>query len=957
MPSVGRYRFTRREMKMPPRALLGMLLVLTAVNAFGAENEELAAARKLYLRGNYEEAADAYAELKQTLPVEAAMGRARCHVASGERPKAIELLEAAAKDHAQAVELPAELARLALERGDYQQAQKHADAALKLDAESLPARWVQAELYRTSGQLKQADEAYQWFVDYYNQHDIADTESLHLVGLAAAQFARWNRLNDQFQFLINDLYPEALKAEADYWPARCEAGRLFLEKYNQAEAKKELAAALAINAQAADVYAAIAELALQNYDMDEAKRSFERALEIDPNHLAARQMKADWLFNNFQTSEAVALLEETRQLNPRSEETLGRLAACYVSLDGLAKGPDDSRYAKLAAEVEKQNPHCGEFYFTAAARLSDRKKFIEAEPLFLLAIERLPQLTRARGELGLMYMRLGQEAEAAKLLNESFDIDPFNVRVSNMLKVLEVLSNYATLETEHFIIRFDRAKDEVLARQAAKYLEAEVYPVLCQQFGFEPQGKSLFEIFSRARNTSGHGWFSARMVGLPYIGTVGACAGKMVALASPNDMEEKYNWARVLKHEFVHVLNLQQTNFNIPHWFTEALAVLNEGYPRTEVWNQLLAERVPKRDLFNLDTINLGFVRPKSSLDWQMAYCQAELYAEYLLKTYGDDALAKMLDAYADNLTTDAVLKRCFSADKAEVEAGYLKHLDQVVAELSPGKNAAKQMSLAELMRAQEADPENADVAAKLAQAQLERKAYPEARQHARKALELAPKHPLASYVLARIHLLVGDTEPAIDLLETALDEDEPDENVVSLLAALKLKAEEYDEAARLYGLAARHNPHDSKWLKALARVHLTASEDDKLAAVLVKLAEQDADEFTFRKKLAQMAIDSKDYPTAVRWATEALQIDVMDAELFGMLGQAHLASDKPQQAVEAYETALRIDGRDADMRLALAKAHIAAKQPDQARQTLDELLKRDPDNGDARQLLETLKP
>ena len=121
-----------------------------------------------------------------------------------------------------------------------------------------------------------------------------------------------------------------------------------------------------------------------------------------------------------------------------------------------------------------------------------------------------------------MHMRLGDEAEAEKLLDESFEIDPFNVRVSNTLKVLDVLDGYATLETEHFIIKFDRGKDELLARYAAEYLEEEVYPALCKQFGFEPEGKSLFEIFNQAKNTGGHGWFSARMVGLPYIGTVGA---------------------------------------------------------------------------------------------------------------------------------------------------------------------------------------------------------------------------------------------------------------------------------------------------------------------------------------------------------------------------------------------------------------------------------------------------
>ena len=124
----------------------------------------------------------------------------------------------------------------------------------------------------------------------------------------------------------------------------------------------------------------------------------------------------------------------------------------------------------------------------------------------------------------------------------------------------------------------------------------------------------------------------------------------MVAMASPNDMDQKFNWARVLKHEFVHVLNLQQTNFNIPHWYTEALAVLNEGYPRPRGLEPAAGRARAQGRAVQPRHINLGFIRPKSSHDWQMAYCQAELYAEYMLATYGDDALAKMLAAYRDNL-------------------------------------------------------------------------------------------------------------------------------------------------------------------------------------------------------------------------------------------------------------------------------------------------------------------
>jgi ABC-type multidrug transport system ATPase subunit len=80
------------------------------------------------------------------------------------------------------------------------------------------------------------------------------------------------------------------------------------------------------------------------------------------------------------------------------------------------------------------------------------------------------------------------------------------------------------------VLRFDPARDSLLARYASRYLEEEVYPEITKRLAFAPPGKSLVEIFSPAKGASGHQWFSTRMVGLPFIGTVGACAGKMVAI-------------------------------------------------------------------------------------------------------------------------------------------------------------------------------------------------------------------------------------------------------------------------------------------------------------------------------------------------------------------------------------------------------------------------------------------
>jgi tetratricopeptide (TPR) repeat protein len=932
-------------------------------------DDAAAEARRLWLVGKYDESAEAYGKVAEKDLVASALGLARCQSSVGQTKEATELLIKAVEAKPAAA-LLAELAQLAFDRGDYPAADRAIDAALKAEPENVLAHWLRAERRRVDGKLPEAEQDYHWLVDHYNNKDVEDPDALRVIGLGAAQFARWHRESEQFTFLVNELYPSILELDKSYWPAHYEAGLLFLEKFNEADASRELKAALELNPNAAEVHAALARLAMQNYDMDDAKRSVDRALEINSRLLSALLTKADLALSNFEARDAIAILEQAKALNPVSEETLGRLAAAYGVADGLPASEDlakampaqpASRFDKLVAEVNGRNPHAGDFYYALASDLDLTRKYPAAARYYREAVERMPQLIAPRGALGLMYMRLGQEIDARKLLDEAFETDPFNVRVSNSRKVLEVLDDYAVLETKHFVIKFDRVRDEILARYAASYLEEEVYPALCKQFAYEPQDKSLFEIFSRARNTSGHGWFSARMVGLPYVGTVGACAGKMVALASPNDMPQKYNWARVLKHEFVHVLNLQQTNFNIPHWYTEALAVESEGYPRPQSWNEMLVERVPKRQMFNLDTINLGFVRPKTTLDWQMAYCQAQLYAQYMLATYGHDSLAKMLKAYADNLDTASALRRCFGVEKEKFEAGYLGYVKKLVAGLSAEAKSATTGSasagLGELERQHKAKPDDPAATARLAQAYLNRRNYPEARKLAQEALQAQPKQPLASFVLARLRLVTGEEDEARELLEAALDRQEPDENVLQLLAGLKLKAEEYDEAARLYELGARRDPENLAWKKSLARVYLKSGDTKKLAPILAELANADADDLVMRKKLADLALKAHDDVAARKWATEALHIDVMDGDLHRMLAEASMARRDYPASVDEYEVAVKLEPKEPALRFALADACVQAKREARAREVLKQLLELSPEYPGAALLLESLEP
>lgn len=933
------------------------LLILVAALAA----DEPLSPRALLLKGRYDDAAAAFAKAADINPA-AAIGLARCKLATGKRDEAAKVLEAAAEKLPKSAAIRGEQALLALRRGDHAAAESYAGEALKLDKDCVAAHWAQAELLRLSGQISEAQAAYAWFIGYHNRApQIDDPIDLLLIGRAVAEHARWTRNSNQFRRLVSEVYPGALRREPAFWPAHFEAALLYLEKYNEAEATAELDRGMAINPNAAELHAAKAALALSRFDLAAAKTSLDRAQEINPELIWAQQLRADSLFADLRPAEAIPILKATLSLNPRDEGTSGRLLAAYTIVEPPRQLSVKAQ--QIINQTARDNPHCGEVYQTAADAFDRMRRFTLAADYYRVANEKLPQLMAVRGQLGLVLMRLGEEAEAAKLLTESFAIDPFNVRVKNMLEVLDVLKDYATIETDHFVIRFDRGQDELLARYASRHLEDDVYPQLTKLLGFTPQGKTLIEIFSKNGRTSGHSWFSARMVGLPFIHTVGACAGKMVALTSPGDLQEKYDWATVLRHEFVHVLNLQQTDFAVPHWLTEGLAVHLENQPRPKKWTVLLASRAKADKLFNLDTLTLGFIRPQSSDDWTLAYCQAELYVEFLLKNYGDDAIAKLLAAYRDRLSTAEALEKCYGVKLADLEAKYKQHVEEQIKDA--GKLIPREKArFADLERKIEAGPPDADLAAEFALACLDRGLAADARKWALEAQKQKPQHGGAAYVLARQQISIGDFDAAVKLLENGLDKAAVHEEALALLAAVKLKNGDYQKAEELYQLGDQQFPGTERWVTGLARVYLqpggVPGAPKKLLPVLRRWIAADPDSpasLATRRKLIELCLAQQDYPAAADSALEIIHRDVEDAGAHAALAAALAGQMKPAAAVDEYQTALRLESKQPDWQAALAKLLISLAKKDEAAAAIERLRELDPKHLQITELEKSLTP
>jgi cellulose synthase operon protein C len=830
-------------------------------------------ARERWLRGNYGEAREMFEMLaKDAKPRAAAtIGLSRTLESEGEYDKALAVVEAALKDSPKEADLLARQADVLYLRGRWDEAEKAANAALDANKDQFLARWVRAQISRDRGDMKKADAECKWFVRTYSQRDekddpIKDPQQLVLVGLAGSENARWNNLPDQFEFILNDVYKDAFKYDKLYWPAEYQAGMLLLEKYNKPEALKAFDNALKVNASAAEAITAKGVLALTKLEIKEAERFAERALNINPKLPEALRLRADVHLASEDTAAALKELEQARTVNPRDERTLGRIAACLV----LQKKKEE--LAALTKEVERFDPKPAAFYSAMGERLDERRYFDDAEKCFRKASELRPHAPEALNSLGQLYMRMGLEKEARVTLDKAFKGDPFNVRTKNLLKVLDHLKKYETLKTDHFEVRFDPKNDAALAHYMAPYLET-IYADLAAKFNYRPKGPILIEIFNS------HQMFSGRIVALPDLHTIGACTGKMFAMASPHsrDLGKPFNWGRVLRHEMVHIFNLEQTHFLVPHWLTEGLAVNNEGYPRPAHWNELLLERVPAGKVMNLDDIDLGFIRPRSAEVWNLAYCQSQLYVDYIKDKYGKESIGEMLAAYAEGLSTSAVVQRVCKVDKETFEKGYRAYLDETIKPLRRGKPAAKKRTLAELQKAYEKD-NDVDAGAELALLYLKRDRV-QARKIAEEVLDRQKKQPKALYVLARLERLAGNVKRERTLLEEALNKDDPDPRIVLALGKIYYDARDFDQAAQMFQLGRQVEPFNPDWMKELARVYTQKEDKAKLIAVLKDLVPTDADELEQRLRLARLLMETGDAAEAEKYARQAMEIDVRNKE------------------------------------------------------------------------------
>lgn len=443
---------------------------------------------------------------------------------------------------------------------------------------------------------------------------------------------------------------------------------LLWEKDSPPEAGKAMETALSLNPSNAAAWALLGEIRTAQFDFDMAEEVVQR-LTLNAKKLdgtATMDPEAELLLARVrlkqQDSQAAAeAADRVLAVMPGQPTALALRAAAAAGLFDFEAA--DSYLARFGALYPGSGQACSE----VGRVLSDHRQYADAEKYLRTATKIEPAWAEPAIELGLLLVQAGKDVDARAVLKVAHDLDPFNVRTENSLKLVEELGSYATIESEHFVVRYRPGIDHVMAQEMPPVLEKLYARVTGNQAGgmdFRPEGKTVIELMPD------HHWFSVRITGMPQVHTIAAATGPVIAMEAPREgpghKVGPYDWPRVLQHEFTHTVGLARARNRLPHWFTEASAVYLEDGPRDWSTCSLLAHVLKTDALFDFDQINIAFVRPEKPTDRQQAYAQGHWMYEFMIEAFGPRVPLELLDRYAQGQSEARAIQEVLGVSREE---------------------------------------------------------------------------------------------------------------------------------------------------------------------------------------------------------------------------------------------------------------------------------------------------
>jgi tetratricopeptide (TPR) repeat protein len=726
------------------------------------------------------------------------------------------------------------------EVGDVDKAIKDMEEIVKFSGE--PRYLLRlAELYRYRGRM----DEYNATLDQANQmaRVAVRRSSLERNVLALGRIAELQGVDPKQLLSIH--YKVFIENQPDFVPARVAAGDLAYSKGSYNIAAGYYTDALELDEKNQNALAGLAECYWQSDD-ERLGQTLERLLEINPHHPRAHAIQTEKLLDVGKTAEALKLIDSVLAVNPnRLRFRALKSAALFLDDELTAMG-------QVQTDTLGFNPVCSEVFRVPGRIASRHYRFKRGAAFQRRALELDPSDHEAQALLAYDLLRLGNEQEGRQELEKAFELDPYNVQVFNMLKVLDTLADYSTVKRGPFILQLPQNEVPILAEDALALLE-DAADQFQRAYHIALETPIYVQMFDN------HDDFMVRSIGLPgNIGHLGICFGPLVTMDSPSVRKKgPSTWRSVLWHEFAHVATLQKTNHRMPRWLSEGISVYEQERRSPASGQRMEAGYkaiIAHESLPGLSDLESYFTQAKTPQHLQFGYFLAGEFVKFYVDEYGFNALVDALDRIGRKSRTEQALVAASGTSLRKVNAGYKGYLKRRFAPYDNLPDAPKTKESADTGRtgrhgAPGERPPWLEIGAPFTDAMrnaaeaVDAQRWDEAEKELKRAYELFPEYtgddgPLQK--LAGLYERLGRKKELEQILRDMLQFDEADFGACEKLVTLYREENNWPEVAEIAEWAMGIDPFAIPMRKTLLDAYLQTGDDTAALDNVAHLAHLD---------------------------------------------------------------------------------------------------------------------
>jgi tetratricopeptide (TPR) repeat protein len=407
----------------------------------------------------------------------------------------------------------------------------------------------------------------------------------------------------------------------------------------------------------------------------------------------------------------------------------------------------------------------------------------------------------------------------------------------------DLVRNYATAETEHFIIRYPKGPEEILVPYASEALE-KARAALEQDFGWAPPGKVRVEIYGDVSDLATVSTLTLKEIETS--GTIALCKWNRLMIVTPRALVRGYSWLDTLNHEYTHYVVTRLSHNTIPIWLHEGIAKFEEKRWRSPpgtglgpMMEHILATGLKRNHLITFEQMHPSMAKLPSQEDTALAFAEVYTAIEFMWKKSGWEGVRKVVEKMRDGESDLKAVGEVYGGTFSQWETAWRHYLASQHYKLRPGMvphklkfktgEAAKRTKESEDEDLADITTEKARKFARLAGMLRARGRTQAAVVEYEKAIAQLPgKEPMLENKLARAYLEIGQTEKAQAAAESAVEllPELPSAHVT--LAEIFSKKYDHKRAEQELLAALRQNPFDPTVHCALAQIWQGKPEGDR---------------------------------------------------------------------------------------------------------------------------------